>query len=202
MIVKSKEVNLGYKYRIYPTSEQSELINQYGFIYNQAYNICLNIWQKEQTFNQHKSKEDKVFRNKTKYDKIVKRVLKFRKLEFKTVVTQQARINFFKAVDNTFTKTKKAERAKAIASAITPKEKAKAFRLGFPKFKSSKNIEKSFTWNNQAVSILPHKRDNYRYLKLVGKQFKLRYHRDLPNDYKLNSLIVSQDTGWQVLCIF
>jgi len=32
--------------------------------------------------------------------------------------------------------------------AITSKEKAKAINLDFPKFKSSKDINQSFNWNN------------------------------------------------------
>ncbi|HHH51550.1 MAG TPA: hypothetical protein ENK76_04185, partial [Campylobacterales bacterium] len=34
-----KIVNLGYKYRLYPTIEQQTLLNHQMFIYNQAYNI-------------------------------------------------------------------------------------------------------------------------------------------------------------------
>ena len=202
MISKLKEVNLGYKYRIYPTAKQKELINYYGFIYNQTYNICYNIWKKEQEYNKDKDKQDKIFRSKTKYDKIVKRILRFRKLEFKTVVTQQARMNFFDAITHAFSKEVKIERAKAIAEAVTPKEKAKALQFGFPKYKKSTDIQKSFTWNNQATSIIPHKRNNYRYLKLVGNHFKLRYHRELPEDYKLNSLVISIDSSGKYFASF
>ena len=42
-----KTVNLGYKYRLYPTIEQQQILNHQMFIYNQAYNICLNLWKKE-----------------------------------------------------------------------------------------------------------------------------------------------------------
>jgi len=46
-----KTFNLGYKYRLYPTIEQIQLLNHQMFVYNQAYNICLNLWKKEQEKN-------------------------------------------------------------------------------------------------------------------------------------------------------
>ena len=64
------------------------------YIYNQAYNICLNLWQKENNKNKDLPKELKSYRNAVSYDTIVKRALRLRKLSFSTVVTQQARINF------------------------------------------------------------------------------------------------------------
>lgn len=191
MTKKIKTVNFGQKYRIYPTEVQKEVLDHHGFIYNQAYNICLNVWKKEQKSNKEKPKKEMKFRTKGQYDKLVKRILNSRKLSFKTVVTQQARINFFKAVANAFTASKKKERAKAIASAVTPKEKVKAFNLGLPVYKDSSKIRRNFTWTNQAVSLKPHKRKNYRYLKISGELIKLRYHRNLPEDHKLCSVVIS-----------
>ncbi len=46
-----KIINLGYKYRLYPTKEQIDVLNHQMYIYNQAYNICLNLWQKEIDYN-------------------------------------------------------------------------------------------------------------------------------------------------------
>jgi hypothetical protein len=59
-----------------------------------------------------------------------------------------------------------AERKKAIAKAVTPKEKEKekAINLGFPKFKSSKDINQSFNWNNQGYRILEHDNDTYSFI--------------------------------------
>ncbi len=67
------------------------------FIYNQAYNICLNIWKEEQEKNRGLPKEKQTHRKAVEIDQEVKKILKARKLEYKTVVTQQARINFQKA---------------------------------------------------------------------------------------------------------
>ena len=148
-----KTVNLGYKYRLYPTQEQKELLDHQMFVYNQAYNICLNLWKKEQEKNKNLPKEQREYRRATSYDKVVKRALKARKISFKAVVTQQARINFLKAVKKAFSKDVISKRLKAIEEAQTPKEKAKAYRLGMPTFKSSKDTYQSFNWNNQGFSI-------------------------------------------------
>ena len=54
-----KIVNLGYKYRLYPNKEQMKILNHQMYIYNQAYNICLNLWQKENSKNKDLPKENK-----------------------------------------------------------------------------------------------------------------------------------------------
>ena len=191
-----KTVNLGYKYRLYPTKDQINILNHQMYIYNQAYNICLNLWQKENDKNKDLPKEDRVFRNAVSYDTVVKRALRLRKLSFSTVVTQQARINFLKAVKKAFSKETIALRLKAIENATTPKEKAKAFKLGMPKFKSSKDIFQSFNWNNQGYQILDDINNNSRFktLRLLKTNFRFRYHRELPSDYKLSSITISRDS--------
>lgn len=40
---KEIKVTLGYKYRLYPTKDQMNILNHQMFVYNQAYNICLNL---------------------------------------------------------------------------------------------------------------------------------------------------------------
>jgi len=146
-------VNLGYKYRLYPTKEQKKALDHQMFVSNQAYNICLNLFKKQSNKNQKLEKENRVYKTAVQYDKIVKRALRLRKISFSTVVTQQARINFQKAVKSTFTAKNVAERMKAIANAQTAKEKKKAYNLGFPNFHSSKNPRQSFVWNNQGIKL-------------------------------------------------
>jgi len=197
-----KKVNLGYKYRLYPTREQKQLLNHQMFVYNQAYNICLNLWKKEQKRNKNIPKKERKYRKAVSYDAVVKRALKFRKIKFSTVVTQQARINFLKAVDKAFSKEVISQRLKAIKEATTPKEKRKAYRLGMPTFKSSKNINQSFNWNNQGYSIVVDDNKRFGHLsilkkfckKIKTKNFKFRYHRKLPKDYKLSSITISKDS--------
>ena len=188
-----KRFNLGFKYRIYPTKEQIELLNHQMFVYNQAYNICLNLWQKEQEKNRNLPKEQRKYRKAQSYDAVVKRVLKFRKIPFKTVVTQQARINFLKAVNKFFSKDVVAQRLKAIEKAQTAKEKVKALKLGMPKFKSSKNIEQSFNWNNQGYSIIDTDNKRFKILRVMKQNLKIRWHRDLPNNAKIKSITFSKD---------
>lgn len=48
---EEKIVNLGYKYKLYPNKDQMNILNHQMYIYNQAYNICLNLWQKENSKN-------------------------------------------------------------------------------------------------------------------------------------------------------
>ncbi len=198
---REKTINLGFKYRLYPTKDQQIILNHQMYIYNQAYNICLNLWQKENNKNKDLPKELKSYRNAVSYDTIVKRALRLRKLSFSTVVTQQARINFLKAVKKAFSKETVALRLKAIENAQTPKEKAKAYNLGMPTFKSSRDIFQSFNWNNQGYQILDDTNNNLRFktLRLLKTNFRFRYHREFPKDYKLSSITISKDsTGYFV----
>jgi putative transposase len=212
-----KKINLGYKYRLYPTEDEKKVLNHQMFIYNQAYNICLNLWQKESEKNKKLDKKDRIYRTSTSYDKVVKRVLKFRKLKFSTVVTQQARMNFQKAVKKTFSKNTVAERNKAINKAVTPKEKAKAYNLGFPRFQSSKDPNQSFIWNNQGFSFkdcivnidkisydensnkiinnLTYKNDKFNILRIMKNDLKFRYHRELPKDHKMCAINFSKNNS-------
>lgn len=190
-----KKINLGYKYKLLPNKEQSALLNHHMFIYNQAFNICLNLWNKEYNKNASLPKELRTYRTPVDYDKVVKRSLKFRKLIFSSVILQQARINFLLAVKKTFSKEIVEKRLKAIEKAITPKEKEKASKLGFPVFKSSKDIEQSFNWNNQACSIIESKNPKYKILRILKQQIKFRFHRDFPLGYKLCGIVISKDVN-------
>ena len=189
-----KTVNLGYKYRLYPTIEQQQILNHQMFIYNQAYNICLNLWKKEFAKNKDLDKKDKIYREAVSYDRVIKRALRLRKIKFSTVVIQQARINFLKAVKKSFSKDIVSKRLKAIEKAITLKEKAKAYNLGFPTFKSSKNPYQSFNWNNQGYQIKENIHSNkFKILRLLKLDIKFRYHRELPDNYKLCNITISRD---------
>ena len=60
-----KKFNLGYKYKLYPTKEQQAILDHHMFVYNQAYNICLNLWLKEQ--NRNKNLEKKIENTEKQY---------------------------------------------------------------------------------------------------------------------------------------
>ena len=166
-----KSVTLGFKYRLYPSEHQKEMLNHQMFISNQAYNICLNLKQKEWEKNRNLEKKDRKYFKPAQLDKLVKDGLKERELPFKTVVTQQARKNFEKANKNMFDSG-----------------------FGSPKFKNSRLEKQSFTWNNQGFKIVE-KNKKFKYLRLWRENILVRFHRDLPENYKVNSINVSRDRG-------
>ena len=159
------KITKGFKYRLYPNKEQSLKLSHQCFIYNQVYNICLNLQQKQWLKNKELGKKERTYLSATQIDNQVKLALKARNLEFKSVVAQQARINFLRAL----------------------KDKTK----GFPKFKNSKLAKQSFNWNNQGYQILEFN-DKFKIFRLMSMPIKMRYHRALPNNYKLNQITISK----------
>ncbi len=170
---KQVKVTLGYKYRLYPTKEQMNIINHQMFIYNQAYNICLNLQQKQWEKNKELSKKERTYFKASEIDLKVKEALNKRDLSFKTVVTQQARINC----------------DKALKAALTIKD------IGFPKFKNSKLSKQSFNWNNQGYQIKHSDNKRFKILRLIRQNIKFRCHRKLPKDYKMNQITVSKENN-------
>jgi putative transposase len=164
-----RSVTLGFKYRMYPSKTQKELLDHQMFISNQAYNICLNLKQKEWERNKDLEKKDRVYLKPAQIDSIVKHQLSERNLPFKTVTTQQARKNSEKAYKNMFDSG-----------------------FGSPKFKNSSLEKQSFTWNNQGCQIID-KNHKFKYLRLWRENILVRVHRDLPENYKLNSIHISRD---------
>lgn len=108
------QITKGFKYRIYPNKEQQKLIDHQCFIYNQAYNICLNLQQSQWDKNKDLDKKQRNYLKASELDTKVKLILKQRELSYKSVVTQQARINANRALEQ----------------ALRNKDK------GFPKFKN------------------------------------------------------------------
>ena len=116
---------------MYPNKTQKELLDHQMFISNQAYNICLNLKQKEWESNKDLEKKDRKYLKPAQIDKIVKDKLSEINLPFKTVTTQQARKNSEKAYKNMFESG-----------------------FGSPKFKNSSLEKQSFSWNNQGFQIV------------------------------------------------
>ena len=194
-----KKIHLGYRYKLKISDGQKSFLDHHMFIYNQAYNICLNLWLKENEKNKNLPKKLKQYRSATGYDTVVKRALRFRKLTFSTVVTQQARINFLKAVKRAFSKEIVSARLKAIETAQTPKEKVKANQLGMPTFKSSRDIFQSFNWHNQGFQIINDKNPKFKVIKFMKVYFRYRYCREMSSHYKITSITFSKDfTGYYV----
>lgn len=65
-------------------------------------------------------------------------------------------------------------------------------KFGFPKFKSKRRSQKSYTTNNQKDSV---KIENgYIQLPKTGL-VKIKQHRDIPDYYKIKSVTISQNAG-------
>ena len=164
------QITKGFKYRLYLNKEQQRQLNHCCFIYNQAYNICLDLQNKFWNENKDKPKEERIYPKSSELDFKIKQALKNRELPFKTVIAQRARIN--------------AERALKIA--IQKPER------GFPKFKNSSEPNQSFTWNNQGCSIKIEEGKRFGTVRLMKDNFKFRCHRTLPQNYKLNEVGISR----------
>ena len=66
-------------------------------------------------------------------------------------------------------------------------------RTKFPRFKSKKNNVKSYTTNcvNNSIRI-----EENKYLVLPKlKKIKLKYHREIPKDYKIKSVTLTNSNG-------
>lgn len=164
------QITKGFKYRIYPNKEQRDLINHQCFIYNQAYNICLNLQQEQWAKNKDLPKKDRIYLKASEIDSKVKIALKQRGLSFKSVTTQQARINANRALEQ----------------ALKDKNK------GFPKFKNSKFAKQSFNWNNQGYQIKDSPNAKFKIFKIMNTPLKMRLSRELPTNYKLNQITISK----------
>lgn len=163
------EINAGYKYRLYPTLEQRRLLNHCFFVANQAYNVCLDYQKTTWDRNKDLDKKDRVYPKASKVDDVVRKALKERDLSAKSVILQQERIHV----------------SRALMDAITSDK-------GFPRFKNSKLSNQSFSWNNQGYSIKDTSNPNFKILRFMKQDFKVRFHRDLPEGYKLNSITISR----------
>lgn len=164
------QITKGFKYRIYPNKEQQALLDHQCFIYNQAYNICLNLQQEQWTKNKDLPKKDRIYLKASEIDSKVKIALKQRGLSFKSVTTQQARINANRALEQ----------------ALKDKNK------GFPKFKNSKFAKQSFNWNNQGYQIKDSPNAKFKIFKIMNTPLKMRLSRELPTNYKLNQITISK----------
>lgn len=163
------EINAGYKYRLYPTLEQRKLLNHCFFVANQAYNVCLDYQKSTWDRNKDLDKKDRVYPKASEIDDVVRKALKDRDISAKSVILQQERIHA----------------SRALMDAITSDK-------GFPRFKNSRLSNQSFSWNNQGYSIKDTGNPKFKILRLMKQDFKVRFHRDLPEGYKLNSITISR----------
>lgn len=167
------KINCGYKYRIYPTKEQEKLLNHYFFVSNQAYNVCLDYQKETWERNRELPKKDRTYLKAAEIDAVVKNALNNRGISYKAVIIQQAGIHA----------------RNALMRAITNK------KFGFPQFKNSKLDSQSFSWTNQSCTLIDRDNPKFKTLRVMQQEFILRYHRDLPEKYKLCGLTISRRAG-------
>ena len=142
-----------YKYRIYPNKEQEEYFAKcFGcvrFIYNQMLSDRIKSYQENKDLDNKKIKYPTPAQYKKEYAWLK---------EVDSLALANAQINLDKAYKNFFRRVKQGDK-----------------NLGFPKFKSKKNNNKSYTTNNQGgtVYIL----DNKIKLPKLKSMIKIKLHR-------------------------
>ena len=161
------KLNKAYKFRIYPTKQQEEIINKtFGccrFIYNQMLAERISAYEKL------KNDRDQLYDYKYKTEKQFKEEFDWLR-EVDSIALQQSRRNLETAYKNFF------------------QSKGK---VGFPKFKSKKDNNFSYTTINQkgTIKLL----DDFKYIKLpkIGL-VKIKCHRLISNNEIIKSATFSK----------
>ena len=162
------QIHRNYKYRLYPNKSQIDLLNHHFFSSNQAWNFMLDFKIKEL---KNQSSLDKKYRKYTNFKDLYENTkvdLKSRRIAYNSGVVQDK----MRSLDSTFKLfyTKKSE------------------GQGFPKFKTSKNIQQSFVIRNQATSWTS------SHLKIFKSPIKWDFHRPIPDDAKFNGGVVKRES--------
>ncbi|RVZ21470.1 helix-turn-helix domain-containing protein, partial [Helicobacter pylori] len=79
------KVNKGFKFRLYPTKEQQDKLQHCFFVYNQAYNIGLNLVQEQYETNKDSPPKERKWEKSSELDKAIKHHLNARGLSFSSV---------------------------------------------------------------------------------------------------------------------
>jgi len=174
-----KSILRAYKYRIYPNKKQIEFLeNHFGacrFVYNY-------FWSKY---------KDTQLPNRTTLQKELKELKKDENYSWLNQINSQSLQvsihNLIKAYKRAFNKEIVKERKIALAKADTLKQKAKALKLGFPKFKSKKDSYQSFNIP-QNVKV----KENKVYIPKLKERIKVKFHRPLPQNSKIKQATISR----------
>ena len=162
------QIHRNYKYRLYPNKMQIDLLNFHFFSSNQAWNSMLDFKIKELKNQSSLDKKDRKYTNFNDLYENIKVDLKSRGIIYNSGVVQDK----MRALDSTFKLfyTKKSE------------------GQGFPKFRTSKDIEQSFVIRNQATSWTS------SHLKIFKSPIKWAFHRQIPTDAKFNGGVVKRES--------
>jgi len=157
-------VNKAYKYRLYPNAEQATLINKtFGcvrFVYNKMLTDRISVYE------QYRDNKEELKRQKYKRPADFKEEYPWLK-EVDSLALANAQLNLQRAYANFF-------RDKTV---------------GFPKFKSKRRSNKTYTTNNQNGTIRLIDGQTIRLPKL--KDVKIKLHRPLPEDAVIKSATIS-----------
>jgi putative transposase len=157
--------NKAYKYRLYPTNEQAEIINKtFGcvrFVFNQM------LANRKANYEQFKEDKEALMQQKYLLPADYKKEFEWLK-EVDSLALANAQLNLQTAYQNFF-------RDKSI---------------GFPKFKSKHHDRKSYTTNNQKGSIRLIDDNTVRLPKL--KDVGIKLHRAIPQHTVIKSATISQ----------
>ena len=170
------KINRGYKFRIYPTKDQEEFINQNigacRFIYNSI------LAERKQYQEEHKKDENNQ-PHKYKTEKDYKEEFEWLK-QMDSYALCNEYMNLQTAFSNFF----------------------RSRKVGFPKFKSKKRDRASYTTSNvnRVIKILD---DNHIKLPKI-KSLRIKLHRQLPENSKIKSATIERKSSGKYfisLCI-
>ena len=162
------QIHRNYKYRLYPNKKQIDLLNSHFFSSNQAWNCMLDFKIKEIKNQSSLNKKNRKYTNFSDLYKNTTIDLKSRRIAYNSGVVQDK----MRALDSTF---------KLFYS-------KKSEGQGFPKFRTSKNIEQSFIIRNQATSW------NDTHLKIFKSPIRWDLHRPIPDNAKFNGGVVKRES--------
>ena len=163
------ELHRNYKYRLYPTKTQADLLDYHIFISKQAWNSTLALKIKDLKKNSHLDPQDRKYMKDSEIETLMKLELQSRGLKFHSGIVQES----FKSMKKTLE--------------LFYKKRKTSDNIGFPKFQSSKSIEGSFFFKNQGISWTD------SYFKILKNKIKWKYHRKLPND-NINSVVIKRES--------
>ena len=161
------QIHRNYKFRLYPTKSQIDLLNLHFFLSNQAWNSTLAQKMTDLKANAHLLPADRTFKKDADIEKAMKEELKARGFKPHSGIVQES----FKSMK------------KSLSSFYSRKNDG----VGFPKFKSSKGIEQSFYFKNQGISW------TQSHFKILKNQISWKLHRNIPHSAKLNGVVVKRE---------
>ena len=157
-----------YKFRLYPTKSQEELLDLHFFLSNQAWNSTLAQKIEDISKNKDLPKANRKFRKDKEIENAMKEELKARGFKPHTGVIQESFKSMKKALEKFYD--------------------GKYDGVGFPKFKDSKGIEQSFYFKNQGISWTE------SYFKILKNKISWKLHRNIPSSAKLNGVVVKRES--------